>query len=385
MKGFKNTVLDSGCIMRIAINTLGPSKLKAGVGNYVYELVRNLAQIDKNNEYFIIANTDNATLFQMQQKNVHVIHAPRFTTHKNLRIIWEQVGIPLICWQHHIDILHSPGFVAPLFLPCKSVVTIHDMTFFSHPRMHEISKLLYYWLFIPLSAWLANAISADSENTRKETIRYLRIAPKKIKTIHLAANPLCKPVAKTKAKQHLAKTHNIHHSFILFVGTLEPRKNIAGLIDSYARANPTQQLAIVGGKGWQYNSLFQKVKELGIENKVVFTGYVPDTDLSYFYSAADLFVYPSFYEGFGIPPLEALQCGCPVLTSNVSSIPEVVGDAAILIDPTKDFSSAITSLLADERKQTELRTKGFLQAKKFSWKTCAQQTLTLYTTIMNHE
>jgi len=371
--------------MRIGINTLGPSKLKAGVGNYVYELVRNLLQVDKRNEYFIIVNADNAALFEIEQKNVHIIHAPACTTRKNLRIVWEQVGIPFLCWKQGIDVFHSPGFVAPLLLPCKSVITIHDMTFFSHPCMHEVSKVMYFWLFIPLSAWFANRISADSENTRKEIVRYVRVSPEKVKTIHLAASSLYRPISKTKAKQQVAKKYNIQHSFILFVGTLEPRKNITGLIESYARAGLKQQLVIVGSKGWHYKSIFEKVKEHHIEHKVLFTGYVPDADLPFFYAAADLFVYPSFYEGFGIPPLEALQCGCPVLTSNVSSLPEVVGDAAVCVDPSKDFSSAMISLLADEKRQSELRMKGFLQAQMFSWKKCAQETLALYVSSMNNE
>ncbi len=367
--------------MNVSLNTLGPSKLKAGVGNYVYQLVWMLAKIDNKNQYYVIVNKDNANLFQIKKKNFHIIKAPNFTTTRILRILWEQTGLSLLCWRHKIDILHSTGFVAPLFLPCKSVVTIHDMTFFSHPEYHEISKIRYFRALIPRSARKAAAISADSENTRREITKYLGISSGKIKTIHLAGNPSCVQVEKKEAKQLLKNKYSISSEFILFVGTIEPRKNIAGLIDSYAKAKVAEKLVIVGKKGWMYEEIFVKIKKHKIEEKVIFTGFVPEEDLKFFYSAAELFIYPSFYEGFGLPILEAMQCGCPVITSNISSVAEIAGDAAVLIDPHKDFSNEIKLLLADKNKQEELRQKGFKQAKKFSWEKCAGETLELYTNI----
>ena len=371
--------------MKIAINTLGPSKLKAGIGNYVVNLVHELARIDGRNEYLILANEDNAQHFRFRNKNFTTFVLPSYTKNRVLRILWEQIRLPKFLKKHNVNILHSPGFVAPLRKTTKSVVTVHDMTFFSHPEHHTRWKQMYFRRMIPKSVEKADAVIADSENTKQEIIRYLKTDKNKITTVHLGVGKHFKTGDKKPAQQFLRKKYHIKHNFILFVGTIEPRKNLTRLVEAFLYVkNKGLKLVIVGEKGWKMDSFFKMIDELELKEEVIFTGYVQDTDLVRFYQAAEIFVYPSLYEGFGIPVIEAMACGCPVLTSNISSLKEIAERSAILVNPTytKAITKAIQKLLKDSPQKRALIHEGIIRAQHLTWEKTAKKTLEVYQKVL---
>jgi glycosyltransferase involved in cell wall biosynthesis len=231
---------------------------------------------------------------------------------------------------------------------------------------------------IPKALRKADKIITISNNTKNDIIKTIGIAPQKIKTIYLGVDtaPL-----NNNALDH----YNIHFPYILFVGMLEPRKNVIGLIQAYAalKNKKNHKLVIIGKKGWMYEQIFHVVKKLHIEEEVLFFGYVPDYYLPQLYQAASCFVYPSFYEGFGIPVLEAMAYGCPVITSKNSSMEEIAKGVALLVDPfnKKAIMNAINFILTHKEKRVKMRNKGFNHVKKFRWETMAEETKELYDSV----
>jgi len=232
----------------------------------------------------------------------------------------------------------------------------------------------------------ADAVIAISESTRRDAIRLYGMDEEKIRVIYEGVSPrFC--VASPEAISVVRQKHSLPESFILSVGTIEPRKNLTSLLGAY-RALKNQgaewKLVIVGKKGWLYEGFFSRLRELGLENEVIFPGFVPDEDLPAFYSAADLFVFPSLYEGFGLPVLEAMACGAPVITSNTSSLPEVAGEAALLVDPTsvEELAGGMRRVLESKELRDELRAKGPKQAAKFRWENAARETLSVYEAVL---
>ena len=225
-------------------------------------------------------------------------------------------------------------------------------------------------------------IIAISENTKNDLINLYRIAPERIKVIYVAADEVYRPMENPERTAHIRQKYTLPDRFILFVGVIEPRKNIVRLIKAYnqIKGKIQQKLIIVGKKGWLYEDVFKTVDRLSLNQDVNFLGYVPKEDLAFLYTACDLFIYPSLYEGFGLPPLEAMACGAPVISSNTSSLPEVVGDAGILVTPTstEELSAAMYKVLTDENLRNEMKLKGLERAKLFSWKKTAQETIKIY-------
>lgn len=364
--------------MKIAINTLGPSKVKVGIGNYVVSLVNWLQKTDKENEYLIFVGKENEHFFK-KAKNFKFHNIGVFNKNWLIRIIWEQLLLPSILRRKKIDILHSPGFVSPILKNTKQIVTIHDMTFFTHSHFHLSSKVKYFGKLIPISIQRADMVITDSESTKKDIIKLLKTDSNKIKTVHLGTD--FKP--KIGAQTWIRQKYKIKSPFVLYTGTIEPRKNIANLIRAYAKiaSKIKQQLVIVGKKGWMYDEVFELVEKLGLKERVIFAGYIPDKDLESFYSAADLFIYPSYYEGFGIPVVEAMACGCPVITSNNSSLSEIASGAALLInnpDDIDEIARKMQRVILNKKLQKTLKQKGFARSKVFSWEKTAEKTLRAY-------
>ncbi|HUV05756.1 MAG TPA: glycosyltransferase family 1 protein, partial [Armatimonadota bacterium] len=235
----------------------------------------------------------------------------------------------------------------------------------------------------------ADAIIAISESTKRDIVELLGAPEHKIYTTLLGVDPPYRPVSDER-KERVAREHGLGHSTILYLGTLEPRKNIPALLAAFSQARKSSPakdctLVLAGGKGWFFNQTFKLVEDLGLKESVRFTGYVPAEDLPALYSAATVFVYPSLHEGFGLPPLEAMACGTPVITSNASSLPEVVGDAGIMVDPynVEELAGAILRVLCDPDLRQEMSAKGLERAKKFSWEETARQTLKVYERVHN--
>lgn len=372
--------------MRIAIDATAIPPNKAGAGFYIFNLVRGLAEIDRENQYFVFAKPSDILDWGIEQGNF--LFTPSASRARPLRLLWEQIILPLRLNKYDVQILHSPHYTAPLLRGgCRSVVTFCDMTFYLCPQMHSLIKRSFFRTLMPLTAARADALIAISESTKKDMVKLLGISEAKIQVTLLAPADHFKPVNDASMLRLLREKYGILRSFILYVGVLEPRKNVPTLIRSYhnlLKRGVEHQLVITGKKGWAYEEIFRLVTDLRLQDHVIFTDYVPDSDMPALYSAADLFVYPSVYEGFGIPLLEAMACGVPAISSNISSMPEIVGDAGLLVDPYNDsqLTEAMYLVISNRALHQDLIEKGLTRAKEFSWEKTAKETLAVYERVM---
>ena len=288
----------------------------------------------------------------------------------------------------HCDLFHGTDSLVPR-IKLPTVLTIHDLSTTLYPQHHTLLHRMYARVSLPGMARDAAAVITDSVATRLDLIEHLHLPPDKVHVIYLGVDHgLFYPRNHVHAQQEVLQSLNIKPPYILAVGTLEPRKNLASFLRAYASLPADRPHAVlVGARGWGESPLFNLVKELGLEESVHFTGYVADTMLPTLYSGAEFFVYPSIYEGFGLPILEAMACGAPVITSNVSSMPEVTGDAGLLVDPMSidSIKLAMQELLVNNDLKTTLRTAGPLRAAQFTWERTARQTIEVYQGIQSNE
>jgi glycosyltransferase involved in cell wall biosynthesis len=372
--------------MRIGIDATALPPKPVGAGNYIIELVRAIHTLDSPHEFIIFAQQHGRDLIGSPGRDgFEWISLPNHSPAR--RLIWEQVGFPELLKKQRIDLLHSLHYTRPFRLSCQSIVTIHDMTFFLFPQLHTKSKRIFFPLMIRYSASAADALIADSESTRQDAIRILGLQPEKISTVPLGVRPDFRPVHDQALKAAVRARYHLPDKFLLFVGLVEPRKNLSLLLKSYRQvANQGSHipLVIVGRKGWMYEQVLDLIASLGLADKVHLAGYVSPEDLPIVYNLADVFIYPSLYEGFGLPPLEALACGTPVITTAVSSMPEHVGQAGLLIPPGDEnaLTQAIISLLNDQELKSRLAVLGPPQAAQFTWTRTAHQTLQVYENVL---
>lgn len=281
------------------------------------------------------------------------------------------------------DIFHATDHVLPHLARARSVFTLHDLSFITRPETHLGSNRWFLRLAVPMFLRRSNAVICVSEHTRADAIRHYRLDESKIHVIPEGVNSRFQPMEDPSVRLAVRAKYGLPEEFILFVGTIEPRKNLVALLGAYrelrAEGRP-EKLVVVGRKGWLHGPTFSRLRELGLEGEVLFLGYVADDDLPAIYSAASVFVFPSLYEGFGLPPLEAMACGTPVVCSNASSLPEVCGDAAILVPPTDvlAMTAALRRVLDDPELRLQLRSRGLRQAARFSWEEVAARTISVY-------
>jgi glycosyltransferase involved in cell wall biosynthesis len=297
------------------------------------------------------------------------------------------VAQPFALWQHGIDLVHGMAYALPFLSPARGIVTVHDLSFLLFPSVFNRVNRLYVSAITRQTVRRAQAVIADSENTRQDLIRLLGVPAQKVVAIPLGVDAGYAPPPPDQVAQFRQRA-GLPDRFILFLGTLEPRKNLAVLVRAYAelrRVDPhAPTLVLAGGAGWRYAPLFGLVEELGLKDHILFPGFVPQSDVTLWYAASETFVYPSLYEGFGLPPLEALACGTPVVTSTASSLPEVVGDAALLVppdDPTA-LADALRRLLADTGLRAEMRARGLARAARFTWLRTAEATVDVYNRVL---
>lgn len=365
--------------MRIGFDATALPPQPFGAANYIINLIQTLLRVDATNEYVIFSQPRHASLFDSTRAQIIQIALPS----PFLRIAWEQTALPFLARQHRLDLLHSPHYTMPLAKSCRTVVTFHDMTFFLYPQMHLRYKRIFFRTMIPLSARRANALIAISHSTRADILRILRTPPDKVITIPYGIAPHFQPLTDANMRDAFCQQHNLPRPFILYVGNLEPRKNLPMLVRAFARlvrAGLPHALVLAGSRGWKDTEIFATIQELDLTTRVFFPGYISQSDLPTLYSAADLFVYPSLYEGFGLPVLEAMACGVPVITSNISSMPEVIGDAGVLIElnDVDTLAAALQRVLTDRPLRATLAAKGLARARAFSWEHTAQATLSIY-------
>lgn len=336
---------------------------KTGTENYSYQLLKSMAKIDKKNTYLVFTREEVAENFP---KNFvfKKINWPR---------LWTQGGLSLETFKEKLDVLFIPAHTLPLVRKrgLKTVVTVHDLGSEYLPQAHQLKQRLYLSLMQKYQLKTASKIIAVSKATKQDLINRLGITKNKIAVIYEGYN---------KELFHFDTQDNSLRYF-LFVGTVQPRKNLERVIKAFAKLN-SSKLIIAGAKGWLADEIYKLPKKLGINEKVKFLGYVPDTDLPGLYSKAKALVFPSLFEGFGLPILEAQACGCPIITSSTSSMPEVAGKGAILVDPynVDDIVHAMMKVQNLDVRQ-KLVKNGFENIKRFSWEKTAKQTLAVLESI----
>lgn len=372
--------------MKIAIDchTL-ENKNWAGKEQALFNIIRSLASIDKNNQYI---------LYFRNQVTLN-IEKPDSWQIKSFKL-------PIPLWQ--LAVLFDLFFVfraEVLFVPCSylllsieffipTVVMLHDLTTFIPviKKFHKKDIVLKEKLFVQLALKKAKSVISVSNNTKVDCIKYFNIPSDKIKVIYPGNKNFLQKINDEDLISNVLDEYGLPERFFLFVGTLEPRKNIPNIIKAYKNyllENPTINLPLllVGKKGWYYQDFFQLVKDLQLGEKIIFTGYLPDEVLLYLYNRAEIVIYPSLYEGFGSPVLEAMSCGAPVITSNISSLPEVAGEAAVLVDPNNidEIKSAIKKITSNRLFRENLIERGLTQAQKFSWDIFVKELLVIFNSI----
>jgi glycosyltransferase involved in cell wall biosynthesis len=360
--------------MRIAVDARLVSYALGGISQYTIRLVRALAELDSGDDFLLLESRKGTNGVQWPE-SVHRI--PMVTPPHNR---FEQITLPMELMRVRADLIHSPDFVPPFRRRCRSVITIHDLAFIRYPHLLTDDSARYYGQ-VRRAVVNADQVIAVSRSTAQDVLELLDADPAKVNVVYSAAAPDCRPLSREEARRHRSLL-GLPERYLLFVGTLEPRKNLPTLLEAFA---PVWQrlgipLLIVGGKGWLYQELFDTRDRLGLGEAVGFMGAVPSGQLPYYYGCATCLVMPSLYEGFGLPALEAMACGTPVIVSNVSSLPEIVGDAGLTVDPTDvdGLTVALETILTDEALAARLGRLGRERAAQFSWQKTAEETMAVY-------
>jgi len=366
---------------------------KTGIEEYTEKLLSNMLGLDLNIKFRLFYNGYSKVKLSYEWLKLRNVELIEFQIpNRILDVSSKLAGIPKIDkLLGGIDVMFSPHiFLSSLSEKCKSVVTFHDLSFEKYPEFYSKSKSYWHFSMDPQKqAKRASKIITASQSTKNDLTSLYGINDKKIKVIYSGIDKESKIEDKESRAIEIKKKYHLPDNYILYLGTLEPRKNIVGLIKAFElfKRRIMKQtsklrakefgLVIAGSKGWLYREIFDRIEKSPVKKDIVLTGFIEEKDKKYIYAFADLFIYPSFYEGFGFPPLEAMSRGIPVITSNVSSLPEAVGDSAIMIDPydLDELANAIENVLTDQKLRNILIAKGFERTKKFSWQNCSRETL----------
>jgi len=375
--------------MRIAIDGIPLAEPKTGIGHYTFELARGLAALAPEHDFELVAHVPIEAAVESTfdsvplPANLRAVHAPTNALSKR----WWTIGLPLYVQRRGVALFHGTNYKVPLWNRCRTIVTIHDLSLLLHSHTHEEELVRRARLRLPATARMASKIITDSESVKREICEHLRIRPEKIAVVPLAPRRAFRPVATADSASARLRL-GVADEFILFVGTVEPRKNLVTLVRAFEeltrRTELRPQLVIAGQKGWLTDELFALIEQSGLGPRILFTGYIPDEDLAALYSSCRVCVYPSLYEGFGLPPLEAMSCGAPVITSRIPVIMETVGDAARLVEPTnvRELADSIHGLWTSDAERRRLSTDGIAHAAGFTWERTARLTLDVYDEVL---
>jgi glycosyltransferase involved in cell wall biosynthesis len=364
--------------VRIVVNGRFSGR-KTGVGRVIENLFLHLEQIDAENEYFIYVNREFADFIRFKNPNFHLVSNGIPAGNSLLNHIWTQTRFLHEIRRHRADLVILPQINLFLFKMAPTILFQHDLIEYHLPNQRWY-KLLFRRITYPVALRLSDRIVCVSENTRDDVKRIFKVADEKLEVIPNGVDiSLFRQLNGAEARDVVERQYGIKGDFILYTGTLTlPQKNLLRLVDAYdwlVRKGLKHKLVLVGGDGKDSHLIYRKVRDLELAEKVVFTGYVPDEDLPYFYNAATVFCFPSLYEGFGLPILEAMACGCPVVTSDTSSLPEVAGDAALFAKPleVREIASAMMSLIEDRSMRDDYGKRGIERARQFSWMASARK------------
>ena len=373
--------------MRIWIDGIEANvRQRLGSGQVAFELLRNLYKLDQKNDYTILLSDAPLEDLPAERENWHykIVRPARLRT---------RIGLPLaiLLSKEKPDVFFSPTHYGPAFTKVKQVISIFDLAFVDFPEMFEKSELWKLVNWTKASVKRASKIITISESTKNHIVSEYAVARSKVTVAYPGHSEAYHQISDKQKIAEVINKYAVEGPYVLFIGTIQPRKNLLRLIESF-RSLKGVKLVVVGkitgeGKqGWKYDEILRKPKEMGIENRVIFTGYVPDEDMPYLMNGATAFALPSLWEGFGIPVVDAMSCGVPVIVSNTSSLPEVAGDAGLFVDPKSvdHIEQALRLILTDAKLRQRKSKLGLEQAKKFSWEKMAKQVLKVLEEVGGH-
>jgi glycosyltransferase involved in cell wall biosynthesis len=385
--------------LRIGVDYTSAAHQGAGIGRLTRSAIGALAQIDRKNQYTLLVQGRDLPPDEVrgplagEQRtrnaasgipNSNFCERRTWINERWWTRIWHRLHVP---WRvewiiGRVDLFHGPDFtLPPLRAGTKAIVTVHDLSYLRLPFCFKPALLDYLVANVPRAVDRADWVLADSESTRRDAIELLNVSEHKISVLYPGVEPRFRPIPDPKARTRTRAKYGLPTRFILSVGTVQPRKNYERLVQAFSHLRaPDLSLVIVGGKGWLYEKLFDQVRQLDLQDRVMFTGYIDDVDLPLVYNLAEVFAFPSLYEGFGIPPLEAMSCGVPVVAADNSSLPEAVGDAGLLVnaEDTEALADALSQLLDDWTLRQTLIGQGVEHAKQFTWERTARTLLDTY-------
>ncbi len=372
--------------MRVCLDISAALGQGAGIGRYARELARALHALPDGPDLVLFHNRQPLGRLPIELKELPRVEIP--LGNKAWRALMLSGPALSATWRRKLpscDVFHGTDMIAPP-IPQPTVVTIHDLSVLLYPQVHTLLHRLHLQWSLPRAARRAAAIIADAGSTKADIVAHLKVNPERVHVIPLGVDHTrFYPRPPREAQRRVNQTLGIEPPYILALGTLEPRKNLAAVLRAYARLKrDAPPLIVAGARGWGEAAIFDVAQALNLQGRIRITGYIPEDVLPDLYAGAQLFVYPSLYEGFGLPVLEAMACGAPVITSSTSSLPEVAGEAALLVNPShpEELAEAMQRALEDEPLRDELRAKGPAQAARFSWERAARETLDIYTSVI---
>lgn len=355
---------------------------RAGVGTYTHNLVRTLLKIDESNRYTLFFNEDFPSADEFRQDNSEVVGIPQ-RVHRKIPVYDAHYRLARLFTKQNLDVLHGPAYIFPLRYKGKTVITVHDLAIYQQPDWFPAGQWYARKIVVPRCIRLATRIITVSESTREDLLKQFHVPYKKVQTVYEGVEERKEGWSDGEVGAVFAR-FAVRRPYFLFVGTIEPRKNIERIIAAFERfvrkEGTGHQLVIAGTEGWHHERIFDAIENSVVAKQIRYIGYVTAEEKSMLLSRAHAFLFPSLYEGFGLPVLEAMNAYVPVVTSEVSSTREIAGDAAILVDPYQvdEIAKAMTDISGDERLRAMLREAGERRVELFSWERCAEETLEVY-------